>query len=378
MRWAACAGRSAARSSPATWVLTPAPRPATTSAATAASFAPPAAACSESTGSWLDQPSPEPPRRPRSSSGNGNSAATFSIARSRIGRRATSAASTPAATAWRRQGWQWATWRARRRVSRAPRRPLDGGRDDRLDAQAALAGGELVVLLGQPPAGAEERALDGRAAHAHPLADLAVGEALELAQDEDLVVGVRQAAERAAQVVELLLGGDRDVRHRLGGDEAAVVGGREALVGVEGDLLGALGAAELVDAGVLGDLVDPRLERDRALGLAHAAQRGDEDLLRDVLRALVVLDHPVHVRVDAAVVALVERLEGAVVAAAHLSDQLVVADGAVRLEVAADWRLQQRAHVPLPTIGDPSCASAMMTRLPASPLKARRETLAFT
>ncbi len=118
------AGRSVPSSRWATCVPTPAPRPATTIAATAASLAPPAAAWSDSSGSWLDQASPEPPRRRPSSSGSGNSAATFSIARSRSGRRATSALSTPAASAWRRHGWQWATWRARRRVSRAPRRPL--------------------------------------------------------------------------------------------------------------------------------------------------------------------------------------------------------------------------------------------------------------
>ena len=74
-------------------------------------------------------------------------------------------------------------------------------------------------------------------------------------------------------------------------------------LGVVGDLLGAAGAAERVDARVLGDLVDPGLEGDRPLGLAHAAQRGDEDLLRDVLGAAVVLDHAEHVGVDAALVA---------------------------------------------------------------------------
>src|SRR5947209_7200532 len=51
----------------------------------------------------------------------------------------------------------------------------------RPDVQAALAAGQLVVLLGQPPAGAEERALDDRSRHAHLLGDLPVGEALELA-----------------------------------------------------------------------------------------------------------------------------------------------------------------------------------------------------
>jgi hypothetical protein len=55
-------------------------------------------------------------------------------------------------------------------------------------------------------------------------------------------------------VVERHLLVDGGVGRRARGDEAAVVGGGEALVGVVGDLLGALGAAELVDAGVLGDL----------------------------------------------------------------------------------------------------------------------------
>jgi hypothetical protein len=132
---------------------------------------------------------------------------------------------------------------------------------------------------------------------------------------------VRQAAEGAAELLELLLGVDRRGGRRLRGDQAPVVSGAEALAGVEGDLLGAARAPELVDAGVLGDLVDPGLERDRPVGLAHAAQRGDEDLLRDVLRAAVVLDHAEHVGGDAALIPAVELLEGAVVAAPHGRDE---------------------------------------------------------
>ena len=300
-----------------TWVLTPAPRPATTIAATAASFALPAAAWSESIGSWLVQPSPELPRRPRSSSGIGNSAATFSIARSRIGRRATGALTTPAASAWRRHGWQCATWRARRRVSRAPRRPLvavamiDWMRRQRWPEASSSYSSDSRRRARKSVLSTAGRLMPMR------LADLAVGEAFELAQHEDLVVGVRQPAERADSWSSCCLAASAMLGHRLGRDEAPVVGGREALVGVEGDLLRALGAAELVDARVLRDLVHPRLERDRALGGAHAPQGRDEDLLRHVLSALVVLDHPVHVRVDTAVVALVERLEGPVVATAH-------------------------------------------------------------
>src|SRR5439155_8134253 len=71
-----------------------------------------------------------------------------------------------------------------------PQRSRRGVGDDRLDAAAALAGDELGVLLREPAARAEERGLDRRPAHAEPLADLAVAEALELAHHEDLVMGL--------------------------------------------------------------------------------------------------------------------------------------------------------------------------------------------
>ena len=257
--------------------------------------------------------------------GNGSRPATLFATRSRTVGRAKRSRSSPAASASRRHGWQCARWRARRRVSRAPSRELDGDLDDPLDAHAARAGDDVVVLLGQPAARAEQRRLDRRPAHAHPPADLLVGEPFELAQDEDLVVRLAQPAEGAAQRLELLLGRDRRVGRRAGADEPRVIGGAERVVGVVGHLFRPLGAPERVDAAVLGDLVEPRLERQRLLGLAHAPQRGDEDLLGHVLGAAVVLDHPEHVGVDAPVVALVEGLEGAIVAAPDPGDQLLVA-----------------------------------------------------
>jgi hypothetical protein len=139
------------------------------------------------------------------------------------------------------------------------------------------------------------------------------------------VVRVAQAAERAAEMVELLLDVDHGVGGRVAGDELADVGRREPFVGVVGDLLGAPRAAVRVDAGVLGDLEDPRLEGDRALRLADAAQRGDEDLLGDVLGAAVVLDHPEDVAGHAALVALEQQLERPVVAAPHAIDERMVA-----------------------------------------------------
>src|SRR4051794_1442469 len=147
---------------------------------------------------------------------------------------------------------------------------------------------------------------------------------LELAHDEDLAVRVGQAPERAAQRLELLLGGERRVGRRVGAREAAVVWRAEPLVDVVGQLLGAAGTPERVDARVLGDLVDPGLERDLTLGGAHAAQGADEDLLRHVLRAPVVLDHPEHEGVDAPLIALVERLEGPLVPPSDRGHQLVI------------------------------------------------------
>ena len=116
-------------------------------------------------------------------------------------------------------------------------------------------------------------------------------------------------------------------------DEAAVVGGAEALVGVHRDLLRAARPAELVDARVLGDLVDPRLEGDGAVGVAHAAQRGHEDVLGDVLRPGVVVDHALDVGADPPVVAAVEPFEGPVVTRAHPRDG--VAPDEARLLLAA-------------------------------------------
>ena len=66
----------------------------------------------------------------------------------------------------RRQGWQWERWRAIRRWSRRPAARPPAAVDDAAHAHAALAADDLLVLLGEPPARAEQRALDGRAAHA--------------------------------------------------------------------------------------------------------------------------------------------------------------------------------------------------------------------
>ena len=129
-----------------------------------------------------------------------------------------------------------------------------------------------------------------------PRADLAVGQALELAQDEDPVMELGHPAERAAQILELLLALDRDVGAGRGARDSSFSPPRSLPFRVERDLAAAPSPPELVDAGVLGDLVDPRLERDRSFGLPQPAQDRDEHLLGDVLGPVDVADDPADVR----------------------------------------------------------------------------------
>ena len=286
-----------------------------------------------------------PPRRKRRNAGSGRKPATFAI-RSRTVGRVNRLRSSPAASASRRQLWQCERWRASRRVSRAPRRVCAAvAMIPSIRRQRAP---ETMSSYSSVRRRRARNSVDSTAGRLMPMlvADLLVGEAFELAQDEDLVVRLREAAERAAQALDLLLGRDRRLGRRAGAHELGVIGGREPVVGVVGDLLGALGAAERVDAAVLGDLVEPGLERQRLLGLAHAAQRGDEDLLRHVLRAAMVLDHPDDVGVDAALVALVEDFERAIVAASHGGDQtLIGVRGLVRISIVCR-RQRGAAHSP--------------------------------
>ena len=204
-----------------------------------------------------------------------------------------------------------------------PGPPAAHRRERRLHLAAALAGDEVVVLGLEALAGAEEGALDGRAAHAELLADLCVGTALELAEHDDVDVRLRQRAQRALEALERLACLDR-----LGdgprADQAALVGGAERLVVVVGDLLGPARAPVRVDARVLGDLVDPGSERDRAVRVAHAAQRVEEHLLGDVLGATVVAHHAADVRGDPALITLEEDLERAIVSVADACDELVI------------------------------------------------------
>jgi hypothetical protein len=118
-----------------------------------------------------------------------------------------------------------------------------------------------------------------------------------------------------------------------------------------------------VDARVLGDLVDPGPEGDRAVRGAHPPQRVEEHLLGDVLSSPVVVHHAADVRGDPALIALVEDLERAVVAAADTRDELVIAAGALGRQPRARHR-QYACHLGMVSVPEPPAQAAR--RLPVN------------
>ena len=212
---------------------TPAPTPATNRAAPAAALPQPLASWSENIGRCAANEALRPPagggdasapRRKRSKIGNGSKPATRVAIRSRTGGRANSPRSSPAASASRRQVWQCERWRARRRVSRVP---------SRLSAAVMMIvwmrrqrAPETMSSNSSVSRRRARNSVDSTAGRLIPIRRpiSCVGEALELAQDEDLVVGLGEPAERAAEAVEVLLGRDRGVGRQARADQARVVG----------------------------------------------------------------------------------------------------------------------------------------------------------
>jgi hypothetical protein len=195
--------------------------------------------------------------------------------------------------------------------------------DDRVDLLTAAAAGDLIVLGAQPSSGTEERALHHRPRHPHPPADLGVRQTFQLAEDDDLVVALAQPSESSAQVVQLLAALEGGMWRRGAGLKPAVWP-IQLVTRVKRNLLGATGAAKLIDARVAGDLVDPWLERDGSLGRAHPPQRRDEHLLGDVFGPGMVAEHSKDVGHDPPAVARVQLPERPIVAPPHRSDKPVI------------------------------------------------------
>jgi hypothetical protein len=98
--------------------------------------------------------------------------------------------------------------------------------DHRLHLLATAATRDLLVLGAQAAARPEERALHHGPRHPQPLADLRIGQTFELAQDDDLVVGLGQSSERSAKIIELLAALERSGRRTRSSFELALQAAR--------------------------------------------------------------------------------------------------------------------------------------------------------
>jgi hypothetical protein len=84
-------------------------------------------------------------------------------------------------------------------------------------------------------------------------------------------------------------------------------------------------AAQVVQAAIARDPVEPRARVDRAVVGEDRVEGGGENLLEDILRILGRAEHVAAEREQPRLVTLEERVEGAVVPAPDERDQLLVA-----------------------------------------------------
>jgi hypothetical protein len=203
----------------------------------------------------------------------------------------------------------------------ARRRELLADLDARRLAGAAPARERLARL--------EDQRLHLLAPHAEDLGDLVVAVVAELEEHERRALLLGEAFEVGQQAAQL--GAAVDV----GGQ--AVGGG---VTVVEGDLLAP--RAQDRQAAVARDGVEPGPEADRPIAGAQRAIGGHEGVLQRVLRLLVAGQHVPAEGEQAAVVAVEDELEGALVAAADTSHEGIV--GPPARQAVAQERAPEGAH----------------------------------
>ena len=180
-----------------------------------------------------------------------------------------------------------------------------------------LLAGEQARLggLGQADAGADQQRLDAGHRGVHGLGDLVVGQRVDLAQQQRRLLGLRQLLDVGHDLAELLA-----PVHRLGRAGAVLV-----LEDVHRVLAGGARAAQVVQAAVARDAVQPGARVDGALVGQQGVERGGEDLLQHVLRVLLRAQHVAAEGQQPRLVALHQRVEGAVVPAPDHGHELLVA-----------------------------------------------------
>ena len=187
-------------------------------------------------------------------------------------------------------------------------------RGRQVGADLAAGGVARLERLGEADARADEQGLDGGDGDAERAGELRVGEALELAHQQRRALLLGQAAHVVDQAAEVLaaLGLGQRVVQRRARDVHDVGRGRRH-------------AAELVDAAVVGDAVEPGAQRHGPVVGAQRAVRTEEDVLERVLGVLTRAgEHLSRVRIQTLAVAIMDDAERGLVARAEQCDQLVV------------------------------------------------------
>ncbi len=183
-------------------------------------------------------------------------------------------------------------------------------------AEAHVVATQLACLgrLRQRHAGADQQRLDARDGGVHRLGDLLVGEVVDLAQQQRGALRLGKLVHVLEQVAQV-------------GTPVDDVGSRDA-VGVDlivhrvapvGD-----GLAQVVQAPVAGDPVEPGPRVDVALVGQHGVVGGGEHLLQDVLGVLLRGQHVPAEGEQPGPVAVEQHLEGADAARPDGSDQPLV------------------------------------------------------
>ena len=169
--------------------------------------------------------------------------------------------------------------------------------------------------LHQAHASADEEGLDRGDRHVERVGEVGVGHAVHLAHQERGALLLRELADvgdELAQVVAALGLLDRVVQ-RLAGHVEDLGRRRDR-------------TAQMIDAAVVGDAVQPRPHVHLAVVVAQRPVRADEDVLQHVLRVLARAggEHLAHVGEQPLAIAVVEHPEGLVVAATECRDQLLI------------------------------------------------------
>ena len=186
---------------------------------------------------------------------------------------------------------------------------------EQIDADLGAVGVARLGGLDEPDPRAHEQRLDGRDGHVERGGEVGVRHAVDLAHQQRRALLLGQAADvgdQPAQVLAALGLLDRVVQ-RLARDLEDLGGGRDR-------------AAQVVDAAVVGDAVEPRAHVHLAVVGAQRAVGADEHVLQHVLGVLARAgaQHLAHVGEQPLAIAVVDRPERVVAAAPEQREQLLV------------------------------------------------------